>query len=116
MTRDHTNGGRSPQFATSRHITPIGRHATRRGSDVAKSGHPSASPTGARVENGHPSFRRAPELKTGIRVQPGPWRQARQGAPGEIWGAQRGYHPVHTWPATDTQNKGAIQGRVKGRS
>ena len=106
----------SPRHATSRQLDATSR-------DVAKSGHPSARPTGTRVENGHPSFRRAPELKTGTRVQPGPRQQARQGAgelpllssvearaPGEIWGAQRGYHPVHTWPATETQNKGAFQG------
>ena len=42
---DHTNGGRSPQFATSRHVTPIGRHVTRRGKKRAPEckadGHPS---------------------------------------------------------------------------
>ena len=41
----HTNGGRSPQFATSRHVTPIGRHVTRRGKKRAPEfkadGHPS---------------------------------------------------------------------------
>ena len=73
MTYMEPNGSTQTEAgvpSSPRHATPRQLDATSR--DVAKRGHPSARPTGTRVENGHPSFRRAPELKTGTRVQPGP--------------------------------------------